>query len=238
MTKNSLSVFKFVLFVFGAAIVFLIFKLSGGGQPLTQSDTFMWISIALMYLVVFLPFFFSAIQIGNFSGKIPSLVMVWTGIFLYIPVSIVVIVLLKTETIPFNTALIVQAVLVFLFAIDIYFGYFANLQVHSVAREEAGLRQYLTEIKAKALSLALTVDRLPPQYEKVQKTVKQALDDIKYITPVQNNRGTDTEIKIVSVLDSIKTLCETASEGAYPASLEAEADRLRALVKERKLLRN
>jgi hypothetical protein len=238
MTKNSLSVFKFILFMFGAAVVFLSFKLTSGGQPLTQSDTFMWISIALMYLVVFLPFFFSAIQIGNFSGKIPSIAMVWTGIFIYIPVSVVVIVLLKTKIISFNTTLIVQAVQVFLFGIDIYFGYFANLHVQAVAREEAGLRQYLAEIKAKALSLAIAIDRIPPRYEKVQKTIKQALDDIKYITPVQNNRGIDTEIKIVSILDSIKMLCDIASEGAYSASLEAEADQLQALVKKRKLLRN
>jgi hypothetical protein len=238
MTKNSLSVFKCILFLLGAGIVFLAFKLNTGGQELTRDDGFMWISIAVMYLVVFLPFFFSSIRIGNFSVKIPSLAMVWTGVFLYVPASVVVIVLLRNGIISFNTALIIQAVLVFLFALDVYFGYFANFHIGSVEREEASLRQYLTEIKSKALSLALASGGLSAEYGKVQNTLKQALDDIKYITPVQNNAGTDIEIKIISALDSIKLLCGTISEGAHPSSFESEINKLQMLVKERKLLRN
>jgi hypothetical protein len=238
MAKNSLSVFKWLLFLFGAGIVFLAFKLNTGGQELTQNDKFVWISIAVMYLVVFLPFFFSSIRIGNFSGKIPSLAMVWVGALLYVPASIVVIVLLSRGTISFNTALIIQAVLAFFFALDIYFGYFANFHVGSVGREEEALRQYLIEIKSKALSLGLASDGLPVEYEKVQKELKQTLDDIKYITPVQNDVGTDLETRIISALDSVKLLCGTISEGARPSSFEGEVSRLRMLVKERKLLRN
>jgi hypothetical protein len=238
MTKNALLIFRIILFLFGAGIVFFAFRLNTGGGSLTQNDKFMWISIAVMYIVIFLPFFFSVIKISNFSAKIPSLALVWTGIFTYVPASIVVIVLLRMNIIPFNTTLIIQVILVFLFVLDIYFGYFANFHIQTVAGEEEELRQYLTEIKAKALSLTLIVNRLPSKYERVQKTIKQALDDIKYITPVQKNAGTGTEIEIISVLDSIKMLCETVSEGAYPSSLETDADRLQILVKERKLLRN
>lgn len=236
MTKKSLSVFKYILFLLGAGIVFLAFMLNTSGRSLTQNDKFTWISIALMYLVAFLPLFFSSIRIGNFSAKIPSLAMVWTGVSLYIPASIVIIVLLGTGIVPLNAALIIQSILVFLFAIDIYFGYFANLHTGSAGGEEAATRQYLTEIKSKALSLA--PGALPAEYEKAQKTLKQALDDIKYISPVQNNAGTDLETRIISALDSIKLLCGTVSEGARPSSLESEINNLQTLVKERKLLRN
>jgi hypothetical protein len=238
MTRNSLSVFKYILFLLGAGIVFLVFKLNTGGQELTQNGRFMWISIAVMYLVIFLPFFFSSVRIGNFSVKIPSLVMVWTGVFLYVPASIVVIVLLRAGIISFNAALIIQAVLVFFFALGIYFGYFANLHIGSVAREEAALMGHLTEIKSKALSLALAADGLPPECGKAQKRLKQALEDIKYITPVQNNAGTDLETGIISALDSIKLLCGTISGGAHSLSFENEVNKLQMLVKERKLLRN
>ena len=236
MTRNSLSVFKWILFILGAGIVFLTFKLNTGGRELTQSDEFMWTSIAVMYLVVFLPFFFSSVRIGNFSGKIPSLAMVWLGVSLYIPASIVVIALLVKGSLPINTAIIIQAVIVFFFAIDIYFGYFANLHMVSVAREEASLTRHLTGIKSKALSLSLAAGRLPPEYENTQKTLKQALDDIKYITPVRDDAGTDLETRIISALDSIKLLCETIGEGARPSSFENEINTLQALVKERKLL--
>jgi hypothetical protein len=164
--------------------------------------------------------------------------MVWTGIFLYVPASIVIIVLLRTGIVSFNAALIIQAVLVFLFALDVYFGYFANFHTGSVAWEEAALMQYLAEIKSKALSLALAAGGLPVEYEKTQKNLKQTLDDIKYITAVQDNAGTELEIKIISALDSIKFLCETITEGAYSSSFESEVNKLRMFVKERKLLRN
>jgi hypothetical protein len=222
----------------GAGIIILAFYLTNDGQELTQNDKFMWISIAAMYLVLFLPFFFSVIRIGNFSFKIPSLAMVWTGIFFYILASIAVIFLLKKGSISFNAAVIVQAILVFIFAIDIYFGYFANFHIQNVAREEEGLRQYLAEIKAKAASLSLAAQRLPSGYEQIQKCLIRALEDIKYLTPVQNNLGTGEEIKILSAIDSIKLLCETTAEGAHPVPLEAEVNKLQMLVKERKLLRN
>jgi hypothetical protein len=222
----------------GAGIVFLAFKLNTGGRELTQNDMFMWISIAVMYIVIFLPFFFSSIRIGNFSAKVPSLTMTWLGAFLYVPASIVVIALLRSGIVSFRAALFIQAVLAFLFALNIYFGYFANFQVGSVARKEAALMHYLAEIKSKALSLSLAAGGLPEEYEKARKNLKQALEDIRYITPVQRNAGTDLEIKIISALDSIKLLCGIIGEGARPLSFESEINRLQMLVKERKLLRN
>jgi hypothetical protein len=238
MTRNQLSLFRFFLFFLGGGIILLAFKLFTAGQEPGQNNTFMWVSIGAMYLVVFLPFFFSVIRTGNFSARIPSLTLVWFGIFVYIPASIAVIVLLKTAIISFNTALIVQTVLVFLFALSIYFGYFANYHVQNVTREEAGLLQYLTQIKTKAASLALVMDQLPAEYGQSRNVLKKSLDDIKYITPVQNNAGTEAEIKIISALDSLKLLCETIAEGARPSSFETGINRLQALVKERKLLRN
>lgn len=238
MTRNSLFAFKCILFLLGAGVVVLAFTLNTGGRELARRDIFMWVSVAVMYIVVFLPFFFSSIRIGNFSGKIPSLVMVWAGVFLYVPVSVIVIVLLRTGIVSFNAALIIQAVLVFLFALVVYFGYFANFHVRSVAEEEAVLAERLTEVKSKALSLALAADRLPGEYEEARKILKRALDDIKYIAPVRNGAGTDVETEIASALDSIKMLCGMTGEGARPLSFEKEVDRLQTLVKERKLLRN
>jgi hypothetical protein len=191
-----------------------------------------------MYVVLFLPLFFSAIRVGNFSGKIPSLTVVWWGIFLYLLISFAVIAALRNELVSFNAALIIQAIAVFLLAVSVYMGYFANSHVQGVAREEAALRQYLSEIKTKAALLALPVNALPAEYEKIQKILRQAADDIKYISPVQNNAGTDIETRIISSLDGVKSLCESVAEGGRPASFEADAEKLLRLVKERKLLRN
>jgi hypothetical protein len=238
MTQKQSLFFRFVLFLMGAGIVFLAFHLFAGNRELTRADKFMWVSIAGMYGVFFLPVFFSRIRIGNFSAKIPSLTLVWMGVFLYLPASIAVIVLLKSEAISYNTGLVIQAILVFLLALAVYLGYFANAHVGAVAGEEAALRRHLSEIKNKASLLALAVNALPAGYEAVQATLRRAIDDIKYITPVQNSAGADAELKIISALDTVKEVCGSVAGGARPATFEAEAEKLYTYVKERKLLRN
>jgi hypothetical protein len=244
MTKKHFSALRLALFIAGGGIVLLAFFLINGGKGPNQPgqadkiDGFMWISIALMYLVIFVPFFLSAIKIENFSGKIPSLVMVWTGVFVYVPASIAVIILIKTGILAFNVSIILQSILIFVFAVNIYFGYFANFHLRGVNLEESSLRVYLTEIKAKAASLSLAAGRLPSQYGEIQKTLNRSLDDIKYISPLRNGMGNEGESRILASLEEIRARCETAAQGGTPADFENKANELRILVNERKLLRN
>ncbi|MDR0641611.1 MAG: hypothetical protein LBG07_04040 [Treponema sp.] len=238
MTGKRFLALRSLLFVAGGGIIVLAFFLNGGGKTLDRINGFMWVSIALMYLVIFVPFFFSAIRIGNFSAKIPSLVMVWAGVFVYVPLSTAVIILLKTGILTFHVSVIIQTVLVFIFAVNIYFGYFANLHLRNTALEESNLYACLTEIKSKAASLSLFLARLPARYEEIQKTLKRSLDDIKYITPVQNGLGNDGENRILASLEQIRTRCETIAQGGTPPDFETRVDELKALVNERKLLRN
>jgi len=86
--------------------------------------------------------------------------------------------------------------------------------------------------------LLLSVDKLPAQYEKTQKTLKQAIDDIKYIYPVDGGAGDDLELQIMQSLNIVSELCGGISAGGQSVSLESEAEKLLMLVKERKLLRN
>jgi len=239
MTKKQSLFFRFLLFLAGAGIILIAFFLSTGDREFNQIDTFFWASISLMYLIFFLPFFFSAINIGNFSGKIPVLSLLWLGIILYIAASVVIIILLiKAYVISLNTAIIIQAVLLFLFFVDVYGAYFAGSHVRAVATEEAGKQQFLARIKSKARDLQLSVDRLPVEYEKAQKILKQALDDIKYIYPVNGGVGSDLELKIIQLLDTLAELADGISSGAHPSALESEAENLQMLVNKRKLLRN
>ncbi|MDR2094787.1 MAG: hypothetical protein LBP76_04630 [Treponema sp.] len=238
MTKNSSFFFKTLLFVTGIFIIALAYNLIQGGHEPYAGDAFMWASIVVMYLVLFCPFLFSAITVKNFSGKIPSLTAVWTGIFLYIPLSIVVIFLLKNFILSINAALIVQAVLLFLYALNIYFGYFASSHAVQVAEDEAEKKMYLTEIKSKAASLALKAGALPPEYEQIRKELKQTAEDIRYISPVDGGKGMELELQIVSSLDLLIQYCGAASQGSRHIYFEEETKKLRTIVKERKILRN
>jgi len=240
MTRNQSLLFRCLLFLAGAGIIVLAFFLLKGNRELTREDAFVWASIGLMYLIVFLPFFFSAIRVGNFSGKIPALGLIWwVGIPLYIVASVAVILLLVTaQIIPLNVAIIIQAVLLFIFLVIVFFACFASSHVGKVAAEEAGKQQYLKQIKPKAQILLLSVGKLSGEYEKAQKILQQAIDDIKYIYPVDGGAGEDLELQIMQSLNIVSELCGGISTGGYSLSLETEAQKLLTLVKERKLLRN
>jgi hypothetical protein len=238
MTRTHLSLFRFFLFLVGGGIVLLAFFLLNRGRELSDRDIFTWVSIGVMYLVFFTPFFFSAINIGNFSGKIPSFAIIWFGIFVYIPVSIGIIAMLRFLIFSLNTALILQSITLFGFLVFIYFGYFASAHVGNVAAEEADKRQYLTEMKNRAALLALKAGSLSTEHEEVQKLIKTSADEIRYFSPVDRNKSTKTDLEILSVVGNLIELCDAASENGHPASFEEKAKKLQMLVKERKLLRN
>ena len=163
--------------------------------------------------------------------------MVWPGIISYIAASITVILLLaKFYILSLNLAVVIQAVLIFLFLVNLFFAYFASTHVGKVASQEAGKQQYLNQIKSKAQVLLLTVNKLSAEYEKPQKILKQAFDDIRYTYPVDADN--ELELKILRSLGTVSELLEGIQSGAHPAALESEALNLQALVKERKLLRN
>jgi hypothetical protein len=238
MTRSQALFYRILLFLAGAGIIVLTFFLTKGDRELDRTDAFIWASIGLMYLVFFLPFFFSAINIANFSGKIPVLSMVWIGILIYMAVSVVIILLLKITGFSLNAAIIIQAILLFLFLVDVYFAYFASSHINNVAAEETGKQQYISQIKPKAQVLALSVNGFPAEYEAAQKILKQTLEEIKYIYPVNGSAGSDLEQKILRSLDMISELAGGIRSGAHPVALEGEAVNLQMLVKERKLLRN
>ena len=239
MTKYQSLVFRFILFLAGAGIILLTFFLTSKGKVLGPNDTFTWISIGVMYIVAFLPFLFSALNIRNFSTKIPSLSVVMFGLLFYIAASIIVIILLKLiEGFTLNAAIIIQSILFFIILINLYFSFFASSHSAKVAEEEDDKRYYLTKIKSKAGVVLLSVNKLSGEYENAQKVLKQTIDDIKFIYPVDNDMGTDLEANIFRSLNSIAEIMSSIQSGANNPSLESAAINLQSLVNERKLLRN
>jgi len=228
-----------MLFLAGAGIILLAFFLTKGDKELTSIDAFVWLSISVMYLVLFLPFLVSVISTKNFSSKIPAISLIWFGIPLYIIASVAIIILLAVvNIIPLNTAIIIQSILFFIFLIIIYFAYFAVSRVNNVAAEEAVKQQYITQIKSKANVLLLSVNKLTGEYENTQKILKQSIDDIRYIYPVNAGAGDELEINILRSLGSLSQFMDSIQSGAFNPMLDKEALNLQSLVNERKLIRN
>ncbi|MDR0708070.1 MAG: hypothetical protein LBF60_09420 [Treponema sp.] len=242
MTRNQSLAFRTMLFLFGAGVVAFAFVLNTSGKVLTNTAMFTWISIGIMYLIFFIPVFFSTIAIANFSGKIPSLSIMWTGIIGYIIASIIVILLLSNAGISLRKALAGQSALLFLFAVCVFLAFFASSHARQVDEEEKKKRQF--GLKARAQLLSPSINSLPSEYEAVKTTIARALEEIKYLSPVDRFEGFDLELKIMYSLDALSDVCDAiaADEQAVhmemSVSLEKEARMLQMLVKERKLLRN
>ena len=238
MTKHQSFIIRFVLFLIGAGIVVLAFFLINADKELNKNDVFIWISIGVMYLFFFLPFLFSSINTESFSRKIPSISMVWGGNLLYIAASITVIILLVKMTVSLNVAVIIQAILVFIYLINGYFTYFAVSHAAKTADDEEDLKYCITKIKSQAAVLLLSVNKLSGENKDAQKILTQTIDDIKYISPVNNGAGSDLEKKILRSLSLVSELISNINSGAGNIPLGNEAVNLQSLVNERKLIRN
>jgi hypothetical protein len=238
MTRNISQLFRVLLFFAGAGIILLAFFLMNEDKELTREDKFVWISAGIMYIVFFIPFFFSMLNVQNFSRKTPALSMVWLGNILYITASVFVIILLTRGILGFNFVLIIQSTLGFFYLVNIFFAYFAVAHVGNVAHQEAQKQQYLTQIKSKANVLLLSANRLPGEYQNAQKMLVKSLDDIKYIYPVDGGAGTELEMNIIQSLGLISEITGNILSGAQNPGLDNEAIKLQSFVNERKLLRN
>jgi uncharacterized SAM-binding protein YcdF (DUF218 family) len=239
MGQSKFIVFRFLLFLFGLAILSLACFFITEGKEQKPEDIFIWVSVFLIYLVLFCPFFFS-VWGRTVERKIPSLSLVWGGIFVYTFVSIGLILLLKFSVglINVKVALVIQSIIVFLFLVNIYFAYFANFHAAKVASGENQQRQYLEQLKDLAASLALKAGSCPEGKEEFQKKIKKAAEDIRYISPVAGGRGTELETRLIDKTRLIGEMWDTLLSGGDSPQIRAEINSLDLLIKERKQLRN
>ena len=65
MNQKQLGIFKFLIFLFGFAVIALAYHLLGPiakGKELTNIDKFLWINICLCYAIFFIPLFFKYLR--------------------------------------------------------------------------------------------------------------------------------------------------------------------------------
>ena len=92
---------------------------------MSNEKAYLWASIAGMYLVLWCPHFINFVPVKNESKKNRSIltVVLGTAIFLLISISISVAVVYKVFQI--LIAAVVEVVLLFLYALNVYYSYLA-----------------------------------------------------------------------------------------------------------------
>jgi hypothetical protein len=226
---------RILLFILGLAVLSFNFFLFVRGETLTDTDGFIWATVFLCYCLFFIPFFFTRFGKYKFSGKIPSITILWLGIISFILAAVVISLLLKLSFISLTAAMAVMSILIFFLTIIIYFAYFANARVQSVAIDEQALLNPVKEMKELAASLELTVKNFHDKLK--SKALINILEEISYISPAESEKAAVLESEITKLLSKLKRYADKTVTDDVCAEFSADMLKLENFVKERKLLR-
>ncbi|MCK9171035.1 MAG: hypothetical protein M0P01_11540 [Treponema sp.] len=238
MTQKQSVILKSLLFVAGLGVIVLAFFLFNNTTALRDAEWYMWISIVIMYLVFFCPFFLTRIHTENTAEKMPSLTMIWFGVVFFIIVSTAVTVVVVLLLVPVRVAVIVECVLAFLFAINVYFGYFASSHVHYVEQTETQMLSSIKEIRAAMDLLVAKSSALNDGYSAEREKLSCLAEDVKYLSPVQTGSAVDLEQEILEKINVVGDACGMVLDGSDGLELRKQLTALDMLIRQRKLMKN
>lgn len=234
MDRKQLGIFKFLIFLFGFAVIALAYHLLGPvakGEELTVIDKFMWINICICYAMFFIPIFFSSITTKTIDTKITSTVHIWISTSFFVFTTFILIVCVKTEKIDLKYAVIAECVLLFLLSIFVYFGYFAGTHIGEVQEAERKSLAKIGEVKNAFEMLNLKAGALSDEFREQKAKLAQFCEDVRYMSPVDTEQAADIEMKMIIAANVISSSTLSAQE------LDPKIAELELLIKQRKLLR-
>jgi hypothetical protein len=228
-----------MLFILGLGTVAACYFLIDYGKVLDQFQIYMWVSIGVMYVIFFCPFFFSHITVKNLNGKIPSLTMVWLGEIVFLVISIGITISVCFHVLQVSIAIGIELILFFLLLADIYFGYFANSHVQSVEQNETQSLGLIKQIRVALDSVNLKVPSLNDSYAAEKKQIAFLAEEVHYISPVDNiTESAKLELDILGKITAVSSACDATLSGGDGAELRKQIAALDLLIKQRKLMKN
>lgn len=234
MNRKQLEIFKFLLLIFGFAVIALAYYLlnpDAGEKSLSSIDKFMWINICLCYAVFFFPMFFSSITTKTIDTKITSTVNIWISTLLFVLVAIVLIVCVKIEKLELKHALIIEFVVFFLLAVFVYFGYFAGTHIGEVQTAENKSLAKIAEVKNAFEMLNFKIGTLGDEFHNQKSVLAKLCDDVRYLSPVDTEQAAELEMKLIIAANVI------SSSNLSGQDLDSKINEMELLIKQRKLLR-
>ena len=238
MTEKKSLFIKSLLFILGLGVIAFAWYLFTGGVRMTSEQTYLWASVVVMYVIFFCPFFFSSIHVKNLSGKIPSLTMVWLGVIVFIGASIAMTITAVYKVVEVRIAIVIECVFAFLFAIDSYFGYFANSHVQNVSQQEDQALNLIKQIRDSLGMLNLKANSLNENFVEQKKLISFLAEDVKYLSPVDSAGAVKLEQDILGAITATSSACDTLLSGSDGLELKKQLGSLENLIKQRKLMKN
>src|SRR5574344_361048 len=237
MTKKQSTITKGIVFILGLGIIALAFALFTKGSKIFPRQIYLWVSIAVMYIVFLSPFFFSLIPVKNAKGKISSLKMVWLGAIVFIAISIAMTTVVVLSVVQIPIAIVTELVLLFLFAIDAYICYFSMLRTHTVIQSQAEIPDQIKRIQTSMAMLSLKASSLTDVYTDEKKKILFLVEETNTLLPADDLAASSkVEQVILGSITAVSSACDATLAGSTGSELSKQRSSLETLIKQRKAM--
>ena len=192
MTEKQSNLFRIILFAAGLGIMLLAFFLFRS-PVMAAVEIFMWINIAVCYLVFFIPFFFGAIHLKGLAAATSSYVIIWISDLIFVVCAVSFCVLVPLKLVEIRLAVLTEAVLFFVAIILVYFAVFTGSHIKSVKQNETHAMASIKQIRSSMETLSFKATSLGDGYGEEKKTLEALTEEVKYISPVKDIMGAKFE---------------------------------------------
>ncbi len=191
MNKNTNIIFRTILLLGGLAIIAAAFYLfEGSTENLSDQHKFLWISIVISYLVLFLPLYFPPKFSEDTGGAFIGYGLLSLNALFFIGGVIVsVVISFCVETYGMKIAVILFLVSCLSFLASIYLSALTGSHIDSVQAKEKNLLSSVKEIKEQVKMLSVKMNTLGDDFNECKKQYEKLSDKILYISPVDNNEN-------------------------------------------------
>ena len=228
MTKTSSIIFKSIILTFGLIVIFVAYLMFGSPPPISGRETYLWTNIVLIYLAIMLPTFLYTLRKDNIDRRMLPTMFIWFGVFAYLGVGSLLIVLVMMSVLLIKIAMIIQMVLAFAFAIMLYVVFFAGSFIANVGIKEKHSLHRVTLIKDKARFLK---KQYASDGTEKNKALSRLMENLIFLSPVDKSEAYSLEEEILAQLDGMELALE--KDGA---DCESYIKKITSLYQKRRLI--
>lgn len=233
MTKGQSLVFKFFILLFGLAVIFASYIMFASTEHMSSKEQYLWINIPIIYLILMLPSLFYTITLGSFDRRIVPVMTTYFTSLMYAIVAVVLIVVVTKMNMPIKVAAMIQLILLFILAIELYIAFFTGSHIAGVATKEKQLLSRIMEIKKRAQILKRECGSIEKLDDK--RECMSIMENLTFLSPANNQEAFSLEVEIIEELNALSSLLST---GYDEKALKAKMSAILSLYNRRKLMIN
>ncbi len=238
MAKNNLKLFRFIIFVFGLLLIAAAYMFAPVKDDIQKWRlSYLWISIVVSYLVIFFPLFFPPQDVDSSGGAFVTGAIYYISDGLFAGVSIVLAILVFNGLfITLFWPLLLQGILFFFFLIQVFLCVFPAEHIASVSQRENLKRGSLVDLRQYSQMLFITASSLGPDNEELKKALETICNELRYLSPSDNDAAKTIEAKIYIALLEISEDPVFSSREAPNIQAKNKVAEIALLIKQRKVI--